>query len=71
MVIFFISGIGLKLEELSKAFQRFYFNAFVQIFNFGIVSAAVFGVSRFLGSVGAISSALADGFLICSCLPVS
>ena len=71
MIIFLISGIGLKVEELSKAFQQIYFNSFVQIFNFGIVSAIVFGVSRFLGSIGAISSALADGMLICSCLPVS
>ena len=70
MLIFLISGMGLKLEEVSKAFQRFYFNAFVQIFNFGLVSATVFGISRLLKEVGAINSALADGMVICSCLPV-
>ena len=70
IVIFLISGLGLKVEEFTKALQRLYFNAFVQIFNFGFVSLSVFGVTRILREAGAIHSSLIDGMIICSCLPV-
>ena len=66
-----LSGLGLKTEELSKAFQRLYFNIFVQVFNFGVVSAVVFGVSRLLVKINAISQGLGDGMVVCSCLPMA
>lgn len=70
IVIFLISGLCLRWGELSNAFQRLYFNAFVQVFNFGVVSITVFGFSRLVEAMGAINSALSDGLVICSCLPV-
>ena len=50
-----MSGLGLKSEEFSKAFQQIKFNLFVQIFNFLVVSSIVFGISRFLISINALS----------------
>lgn len=70
IVIFLISGLCLRWEELAKAFQRLKFNIFVQVFNFGFVSISVFGFSQLMEAIGAINSALADGMVICSCLPV-
>lgn len=69
--IFVLSGLGLKTEELSKAFQRFQFNIFVQLFNFLVTSSIVFGISRFLISVNALPQALADGMVISACLPMT
>uniref|UniRef100_A0A7S4N788 Sodium/bile acid cotransporter n=1 Tax=Odontella aurita TaxID=265563 RepID=A0A7S4N788_9STRA len=71
MFIFILAGLGLKTSEFSKAFQRLYFNAFVHIFNFGVVSAGVFGFSRFLVAVGVLAQSLADGMVICACLPLT
>jgi solute carrier family 10 (sodium/bile acid cotransporter), member 7 len=71
-IIFFLSGIGLKTNELMKVvFRRFFFNAFVEGFNFGVVSLIVFGVSRALGSAGIIPQPLADGLAMTACLPMS
>jgi solute carrier family 10 (sodium/bile acid cotransporter), member 7 len=71
-IIFVISGLGLKTAELFKVmFKHVAFNAFVEIFNFGVVSSIVFGVSRALAASGAIPQALADGFAIAACLPMS
>lgn len=69
--IFLLSGMGLKTSEFAKAFKRIYFNAFVQVFNFMVVSAVVYGVSRLLIETGVLQRALADGMLICSCLPMA
>uniref|UniRef100_A0A7S1YYZ9 Sodium/bile acid cotransporter n=1 Tax=Trieres chinensis TaxID=1514140 RepID=A0A7S1YYZ9_TRICV len=71
MFIFIMAGLGLKTEEFSKAFQRLRFNIFVQIFNFLVVSAGVYGFSRFLVSVGVLAQSLADGMTICACLPLT
>jgi len=70
ILCFLISGICLKLDELWTASKRIYFNTFVQVFNFGVVSSVVFGVTRLLQEVGAVSGPLGDGMIICSCLPV-
>jgi solute carrier family 10 (sodium/bile acid cotransporter), member 7 len=71
-IIFFISGLGLKTKELFKVlFRRLYFNIFVEVYNFFLVSAVVFGVSRALAASGAIPQALADGLAITACLPMS
>jgi len=71
VLIFVLSGLGLKTEELKKAFQRLRFNAFVQMFNFLVTSSIVFGVSRFLIAVNALPQALADGMVIGACLPMT
>ena len=63
--------MGLKTEELSKSSRRVGFNFSVQSFNFFLISPVVFGVTRALAEVGAVSQALADGMVICSCLAMS
>ena len=71
-IIFFLSGLGLKTKELLKvAFRRVYFNVFVEVFNFGVVSLIVFGVSRALSESGIIPQPLADGLAMTACLPMS
>ena len=69
--IFVMAGLGLKTAEFTNALKQVYFNAFVQIYNFGVVSAVVFGFSRMLLTLGALSKNLADGMVICSCLPMT
>eukprot|EP00537_Pseudo-nitzschia_pungens_P018779 CAMPEP_0172408862 /NCGR_PEP_ID=MMETSP1061-20121228/76070_1 /TAXON_ID=37318 /ORGANISM="Pseudo-nitzschia pungens, Strain cf. pungens" /LENGTH=591 /DNA_ID=CAMNT_0013145005 /DNA_START=560 /DNA_END=2335 /DNA_ORIENTATION=- len=71
MFIFLLAGLGLKTEEFTKAFQRCYFNSFVQVFNFGVDSAIVFGFSRLLLHYNVIIEGLADGMVITSCLPLT
>jgi sodium/bile acid cotransporter 7 len=70
-IIFFLSGMGIKTEEFSKAFQRYYFNGFVQCFNFFFVSIVVFAVSRLLTVAHMLDANLADGMVICACLPMA
>jgi len=70
-IIFVLSGMGLRTEELGAAFQRMHFNGFVQFFNFGVVSIVVYAVSRFLATTGILIQALADGMVICSALPMA
>jgi hypothetical protein len=70
-IIFFLSGMGIKTEEFSKAFQRYYFNGFVQFFNFFVVSIVVFAVSRLLTVAHMLDANLADGMVICACLPMA
>jgi len=69
--IFVLAGLGLKTEELKKAFLNIWFNVFVQIFNFGVVSVTVYGVSRGLESSGVLNSSLADGMVIGACVPMT
>ncbi|KAG7338148.1 bile acid:sodium symporter [Nitzschia inconspicua] len=69
--IFLLAGFGLKTEEFAKAFQRLYFNVFVQIFSFGVDSAVVFGVSRALLAAGALSIPLANGMVVCASLSMT
>lgn len=69
--IFVMAGLGLKTSEFTNALKEIKFNLFVQCYNFGVVSAIVFGFARMLESVGALSKNLADGMIICSCLPMT
>jgi len=69
--IFVLAGLGLKSEELSKAFTRLYFNFFLQVFNFGVDSAFVYGFTRIVLAIGGLSQNLADGMIICACLPIT
>jgi solute carrier family 10 (sodium/bile acid cotransporter), member 7 len=70
-LIFIVAGLGLKTEEFNQAFQRLYFNVFVQVFSFGVVSAAVYGLSRALDAANIVSHDLAEGMVVCASLPVS
>jgi sodium/bile acid cotransporter 7 len=69
--IFLMAGMGLRSEELSKAFQRVYFNTYIQVFNFLVVSGIVYGFSRLMLHLGALPESLADGMTIASTLSVS
>ncbi|KAL3806243.1 hypothetical protein ACHAXA_008227 [Cyclostephanos tholiformis] len=69
--IFLLAGMGLRSEELSKAFKRVYFNSYIQVFNFFVVSGVVYGFSRILLRLGALPESLADGMTIASTLSVS
>jgi sodium/bile acid cotransporter 7 len=71
IIIFLLSGIKLKSEELSKAFQRLRFNLFVQCYNFFVVSSVVFGFSRLMLHLGVLSKSLADGMCISTCVPIT
>lgn len=71
ILIFLMSGLCLKLSEIGKAFKRVYFNGFVQCYNFLAVSAMGYGVSTALHRMGALSTDLSHGMIICSCLPMT
>jgi len=70
-LIFAMAGLTLKTAELTRAFQHVRFNLIVQIFNFGVVSAAVYGLSRFLQWASIINDDLADGMVVCASLPMT
>jgi len=71
VLIFLLSGIKIKSEELSKAFQSFRFNLFVQCFNFLVVSSVVYGFSRLVLHLGVLNRSLADGMVISACVPIT
>jgi len=68
IIIFILSGLGLQTREFKKAFQRLKFNAFVQLYNFGCVSAITYGFSKLMvvSTAGALSKQSANGMIICS-----
>jgi len=66
-----LAGLGLKSEELTKAFTRIYFNTFIQLYNFGFVSLITFSYAKFATAMNILNKDLADGMIICSCLPVT
>ncbi|KAL7428858.1 hypothetical protein ACHAXH_001216 [Discostella pseudostelligera] len=69
--IFILAGMGIHTEEFSKALQRVYFNTFVQVYNFMVVSGVVYGFTRFMLHLNALPESLADGMTITSTLSVS
>lgn len=69
--IFIMAGLSLRTEEFKKAFLNAHFNIFVNVFNFGFVSMLVFGVSRALVNLNFLHKELADGMVVCSCLPMA
>ena len=69
--IFFMSGLCLKTKEFADALQHIYFNAFIQVYNSGVVSACVFGFSRLLLSTNIVGKDIADGLTITACLPTT
>lgn len=70
-LIFFMSGLGLRREELKKAVIKMHFNIYVLVFDFFITSSFVFAVSRVLLTAGVLNQGLADGLAICGSLPVT
>jgi sodium/bile acid cotransporter 7 len=71
IIIFFLSGLSLRTSELTKSMKNMKVNAYIHLYNFGFVSAVVFGFSRLMKNVGAIGQPLADGMAICGSLPIS
>ena len=69
--IFLLSGLNLKTSEFTYAFKQIFFNVFVQVYSFLVVSAVVYGVSRGVARAGLVSQDLADGMVICACLPMA
>jgi hypothetical protein len=69
--IFLVAGLVLKTEEFSKAFQRIWFNLFVQCFNFLVCSSTVYGMSRLLSYTDVLSQKLADGMVVAASLPMT
>jgi sodium/bile acid cotransporter 7 len=61
----------LEIEQCIYAFTRFRFNAYVLLYNFGFVSAVVFGISRGLKSSGILSPIYSDGLVLCGALPLA
>ena len=43
----------------------------MQAFNFGFVSIVVYSFTQFAQAIGILSKELADGMIICSCLPIT
>jgi sodium/bile acid cotransporter 7 len=69
--IFVLFGLGVQTEEFAKALTKMRFNAFVQVYNFGFISAVIYGVTRLLALSGILAKTLADGLAICGSLPMS
>lgn len=69
ILIFMLSGMVISAEEFGKVLHRPFFNAYIQLFNFGVVSWTVYGFSRLMLRLNALPQSLADGMVICSCLP--
>jgi solute carrier family 10 (sodium/bile acid cotransporter), member 7 len=70
--IFILAGLGLQTSEFAKAFQNVRFNVTIQFFSFFFVSGFVYVISQQLVHHHILNnSALADGMVICSCLPMA
>lgn len=63
--------MGLRTDEFAKATKRLYFNGFVQCYSFFFISSLVYGLGRILNATGLIVKPLADGMIICACLPAT
>jgi sodium/bile acid cotransporter 7 len=72
VIIFLISGLGLHTSDFGNVIlNKKFFNVFVQVYNFGIVSAIVYWVSKTLERTRILPPELATGMIICSCLPMA
>ncbi len=69
--IFIMAGLGLKTRELLGVLGHWQFHAVVQIFNLGVVSGSVYGVSRALSELNILNEELADGMVVCASLPMT
>ncbi len=71
MIIFVLSGLGLETNEFAVAFQQWKYNLFVQVYDIGLVSLGVYSLSLALKALNILSKDLADGMVVCACLPMS
>jgi len=71
ILMFFLNGLGLKTKEFFRAMKKVGFNMYDEFFSFIVCSSFVFGVSRLLIITGVLPETLADGMVICSCLPLA
>jgi solute carrier family 10 (sodium/bile acid cotransporter), member 7 len=71
IIIFFLAGLSLKTSEFTNAMLNWKYNVLVQVYNFAVVSAIAYGVSRALNSSNIIGKDLADGMVVCSCMPMT
>jgi solute carrier family 10 (sodium/bile acid cotransporter), member 7 len=69
--IFVMFGLGVRTEEFASALSKMRFNALIQVYNLGFMSATIYGVTRLLAMSGILTQTLADGLAICGCLPMS
>ena len=69
--IFLFTGLGLRTRELVKALKNYKFNAFVQLFNLGLLPVAIWAISRVLIDIKVLSTALANGVAVCAFLPMT
>jgi len=68
IIIFFLSGFALRLEQLTSAASNVKFNTFVMVYNFLGISCVVNFVAKFFYNGEVISEDLMKGMIICSCL---
>lgn len=71
ILMFFLNGLGLKTKEFFRAMKIVSFNVYDEFFSFIVCSSFVFGVSRLLIVTGVLPKTLADGMVICACLPLA
>jgi solute carrier family 10 (sodium/bile acid cotransporter), member 7 len=73
ILIFILAGLGLPtLDLLQSAFSNTFYNCLIQTYNFVFISALAFGVTHLLLRWHWLQNpALADGMLICACLPMA
>ena len=75
LFIFLMAGLSMKTEELQRAFVSFPFNAFVQTFNFLVVSGLVYGYISLLNAFGGngrlIQPDMANAMMICASMPIT
>ena len=71
VLIFFLAGLSLKTSEFKNAMLNWRYNVLIQLYNFGVVSTIAYGVSRALQSSNVIGPDLADGMVVCSCMPMT
>jgi solute carrier family 10 (sodium/bile acid cotransporter), member 7 len=72
ILIFILAGLGLPTAEFTSAFQNIRFNMTIQCYSFFFVSAFVYGVCQLLVHYRILNNpSLADGMIICSCLPMA
>jgi solute carrier family 10 (sodium/bile acid cotransporter), member 7 len=69
--IFVMFGLGVRTEEFASALSKMRFNALIQVYNLGFMSASIYGITRLLALSGILTQTLADGLAICGCLPMS
>eukprot|EP00557_Chaetoceros_sp_GSL56_P012015 CAMPEP_0176478722 /NCGR_PEP_ID=MMETSP0200_2-20121128/1340_1 /TAXON_ID=947934 /ORGANISM="Chaetoceros sp., Strain GSL56" /LENGTH=358 /DNA_ID=CAMNT_0017874683 /DNA_START=284 /DNA_END=1357 /DNA_ORIENTATION=+ len=68
IVIFYLSGFAMRMEQLSEAASNWKFNSFVIGYNFIGISFVVTIVANYFARNEIVSEDLMKGMIICSCL---